>query len=198
MRIACRHSHFSKSPSITRHSGDEIRYQRLSPLNLTLSDRPGERTATGGYERAKLRQTDLPARGSPHLHRTPGPGSKCPSPARAAGRLHAGRRGSLTAGAGTPGGTGHSTHPTGSYVPMRPSVWAPTHLDPASGLAYQPRRSYYQPPISRFRCAAPGAPPTHLCEKVREGYRKHIRSGSPGRDNLSHQHTQGTSEEEIV
>ena len=47
-------------------------------------------------------------------------------------------------------------------------------------------------------CRPPGAPPTHLCEKVREGYRKHIRSGSPGRDNLSHQHTQGTSEEEIV
>jgi len=41
----------------------------------------------------------------------------------------------------------------------------PTHLDPASGLAYQPRRSYYQPPISRSRCAAPPEHPRPISAK---------------------------------
>ncbi len=128
MRIACRHSHFSKSPSITRHSGDEsYDTQRSSPWDLTLPDHPGGRTVcrTARERKTPAGRSSCPKPPPIDLHQTPGPGSKCPSPARAAGRLHAGRRGSLTAGAGTPGGTGHSTHPTGSYVPMRPSVCPP-------------------------------------------------------------------------
>jgi len=99
------------------------------------------------------------------------------------------RRRPYTAGAGTPGGSGHP-HPAGSYVPVCSQHLTLTHPGPANSLTYRPRHSYHsrecmrkaRSPYPTSRCAAPRSTPDPSLRKSARGVQETypVRVSRPG------------------